>query len=122
MHRPTPNMPRPTIYDSGRGLMPDDSFAWNAVSAGTAQRIAADLQAISQSVTNTRADLDVLRNGAADLAEDFDNRIEGLRDRFITEVERACDENRRNHELVQERRIDNHGSLHDRFEVLKSSK
>ena len=66
----------------------------------------------------TRADLDVLRDGVSDLAESLDNRMEELRKRFVTEVDRVFDENRRNYELAHDRRIDDHKTLH---EQLKSN-
>ena len=80
-----------------------------------------DIQAIAHSVLGTRADLDVLRDGVPDLAESFDNRMEELRKRFVTEVDRVFDENRRNYELAHDRRIDDHKTLPERFEQLKSN-
>ena len=117
---PGPAQPAP-VFEIGRGFATDDPMLRDAIGADAAQRIAIDLQAISQGVLSTRADLDVLREGVADLAEGFENKIDGLRERFITEIDRIFDENRKNYELAQERRIDDHGTLHDRFEVLKSN-
>ena len=101
----------PIAAPVSRGLASDDPSMRDAIGADAAQRRAIDLQTVTQGVLNRHADLDVLREGVADLAEGFDNKLDGLCERFIMG---------RNYELAQECRIDDHGTLHERFEVLKS--
>ena len=85
----------------------------DALGPDAAQRLALAIQAIAQGVHDTRADFEVLRDGVSVLVENLDERIEDLRKRSITELDQNFDENRRNYELAQERRIDDHGTPHE---------
>ncbi|CAE7581532.1 unnamed protein product [Symbiodinium microadriaticum] len=97
----------------GRGLLGADPLNRDALGPDAAQRLALAIQAIAQGVHDTRADFEVLRDGVSVLVENLDERIEDLRKRSITELDQNFDENRRNYELAQERRIDDHGTPHE---------
>ena len=56
-----------------------------------------------------------------DVVENLGNRIEHLRKRFITEVDRLFHDNRRKYELAQDQRIDDHEMFHDRIEKKDSN-
>ncbi|CAE7260899.1 unnamed protein product [Symbiodinium microadriaticum] len=92
---PSPALATPAA-DWSRGLASDDPLMRDVIGAEAAQRIAVDLQAITQGMLSTRADRPRrFREGVADPAEGFDSKIDGLRERFITETDRIFDENRR---------------------------
>ena len=85
----------------------------DALGPDAAQRIAIDIQAVVQGVLGTCADLNTCRKPR--------QSIEDLRRHVITELDKNFDENRRDFELAQERGIDEHDTLHERFEQLKSN-
>ncbi|CAE7488465.1 unnamed protein product [Symbiodinium sp. CCMP2592] len=91
-----------------------------AIGSDASARIAADILAIAQGVTNTQADLDILRNGVSDVTEVLENKIRdmwellqgALRDehQLLTHVQ----------DSIREKRISDLESLDERFERLNS--
>ena len=82
--------------DLGCGLLGADPLNRDALGPGAARRLALDIQAIAQGVQDTRADLEVLRDGVSVLVDNRDDRIADLRTRSIAEHDQNFDENRRN--------------------------
>ncbi|CAE7197880.1 GABBR2 [Symbiodinium sp. CCMP2592] len=91
-----------------------------AIGSEASARIAADILAIAQGVTNTQADLDILRNGVSDITEALENKI---RDMWELLQNALSDEQQRlTHvqDLIRERQISDLESLDVRFERLSS--
>ena len=80
-------------YDFGRGLLCDDPSIRHALAPTPPS--ASAFRRSRGGVLGTSADFDVLKDGVSDLAEGLDNRIKDFFRRFITEIDRVFDENRR---------------------------
>ena len=73
------------------------------------------------SLANTQADLETLRGGVTDLAESFEGKLSDLWRLMIAEIRSEFDHNRKNYDIVHDRRVADHEALDDRFEKLKSA-
>ena len=108
MHRELEAMPPPTIMAQG-SLWPTLT-AQPSVMLGpeASARIAADIMAIAQGVASTQADLEILRNGVADITECLEGKIRDMWDLVEAEVK-------------SERRVSDHETLEAHFTRLNSA-
>ncbi|CAE7221723.1 GABBR2 [Symbiodinium sp. CCMP2592] len=91
-----------------------------AIGSEASARIATDILAIAQGVTNTQADLDILRNGVSDIAEALENKIRDMWE--LLQGALSDEQQRLTHvqDSIRERRISDLESLDERFDRLNS--
>ena len=87
----------PPISDYGPALGRDGG-SWRCLRSGT-------IRAIAQGVADTQADLEILRNGVADIAESLENKIRDMWDLAQAEVRSEHDQQQHLSDVARERRI-----------------
>ncbi|CAE6956816.1 JNK [Symbiodinium sp. CCMP2592] len=91
-----------------------------AIGSDASARIAADILAIAQGVTNTQADLDILRNGVSDITEALENKIRDMWELLQAELKKERELYTILQDSFRERRISDHETLEEHFARLNS--
>ena len=84
-------------------------------------RIAADIMAIAQGVAATQADLEILRNGVADITELLERKIRETWVFVEAEVKSERDLQQHRAEVAHERRVSDHETVEAHFARLNSA-
>ncbi|CAE6971381.1 unnamed protein product, partial [Symbiodinium sp. CCMP2592] len=91
-----------------------------AIGSEASARIATDILAIAQGVTNTQADLDILRNGVSDIAEALEDKIREMWELLQAEMRKERELHTIFQDSVRDRRISDHETLEEHFARLNS--
>ncbi|CAE7291934.1 KCC4 [Symbiodinium sp. CCMP2592] len=92
-----------------------------AIGSEASARIATDILAIAQGVTNTQADLDRLRNGVSDITEALESKIRDMWELLQAELRKERELFMQFQDSFRERRISDHETLEDHFAKLTST-
>ncbi|CAE7517087.1 GABBR2 [Symbiodinium sp. CCMP2592] len=92
-----------------------------AIGSEASARIATDILAIAQGVTNTQADLDILRNGVSDITEALESKIRDMWELLQAELRKERELFMQFQDSFRERRISDHETLEDHFAKLTST-
>ncbi|CAE7201943.1 GABBR2 [Symbiodinium sp. CCMP2592] len=92
-----------------------------AIGSEASARIATDILAIAQGVTNTQADLDILRNGVSDIIEALESKIRDMWELLQAELRKERELFMQFQDSFRERRISDHETLEDHFAKLTST-
>ncbi|CAE7510989.1 JNK, partial [Symbiodinium sp. CCMP2592] len=92
-----------------------------AIGSEASARIATDILAIAQGVTNTQADLDILRNGVSDITEALESKIRDMWELLQAELRKERELFMQLQDSFRERRISDHETLEDHFAKLTST-
>ncbi|CAE7541330.1 unnamed protein product [Symbiodinium sp. CCMP2592] len=92
-----------------------------AIGSEASAHIATDILAIAQGVTNTQADLDILRNGVSDITEALESKIRDMWELLQAELRKERELFMQFQDSFRERRISDHETLEDHFAKLTST-
>ncbi|CAE7040332.1 JNK [Symbiodinium sp. CCMP2592] len=92
-----------------------------AIGSEASARIATDILAIAQGVTDTQADLDILRNGVSDITEALESKIRDMWELLQAELRKERELFMQFQDSFRERRISDHETLEDHFAKLTST-
>ncbi|CAE7345631.1 unnamed protein product [Symbiodinium sp. CCMP2592] len=92
-----------------------------AIGSEASARIATDILAIAQGVTDTQADLDILRNGVSDVTEALESKIRDMWELLQAELRKERELFMQFQNSFRERRFSDHETLEDRFARLTST-
>ncbi|CAE7248026.1 GABBR2 [Symbiodinium sp. CCMP2592] len=91
-----------------------------AIGSEASARIATDILAIAQGVSDTQADLDILRIGVSDIAEALEDKIREMWELLQAEMRKERELHTIFQDSVRERRISDHETLEEHFARLNS--